>query len=330
MDPEIAEQIEQFQHPDFQKRWAAIGRLVEIGSPAASALIRALISSHVLMRVCAARTLGELDSVEAIPALRQLQSDPACARVVQTALKRLERLPQPAPEPAPKIPPRPLELGDPDFLTQLREQERRRRLDRQLQIGRWITALGDRRYQERLAAVQALVQIGPDALDALLDALEAPSVLTRTRAADALGKLGLPEAIPRLLDACKNAWEADQQRALQDALLRLAERMAESPAPESLDYCLLLLRERGYTSLSATLFQSVARALGGLAPVNPTPELRRALPLLKGFRPFVPKEFLEARQAIEEATKAWSDLPIASDAPAIDGANLPRPVSRDN
>lgn len=323
--------IQRLQHPEFTVRWAAIVRLVEIGPPATPFLIEALGSPGVLVRVCAARTLGELKAVEAIPALRLLLEDPACAHVAQTALQRLERLPPlpasaPEPEPpvpAPKVPPRALTLGDTDFLPQFREQDRRERLDLQLQIAHRIGELGDRRsYKKRIDAVEALVKIGPDALHSLLDALDSPGVLTRTRAADTLGRLGLPEAIPRLLHAYKSARDANQQHAISQSLLQLAEKMTESPAPAHLELCLLLLRERGITNLPASLSVFAARTLEQLARTNPTPELRSALPWLKGVRPFVPREFLDARNAIESAI----NLPIAADAPDLSPENLPRPM----
>jgi len=70
-------------------------------------------------------------------------------------------------------------------------------------IGAWQKGLGSEKESERTAAVAALTEIGPEAVPALIEALEDEDKMARRNAAKALGRMGAgaKEAAPALLKA---------------------------------------------------------------------------------------------------------------------------------
>ena len=97
------------------------------------------------------------------------------------------------------------------------------------------------------------------------------------------------------------------------------------PTPERIPTLVMLTKE--LRTLLPQAAVHVAQGLRRLAETHPTPELRQALPVLKGsfFQP-VPGEFHAIRNAIELATAQWRDLPLIANAPS-DDSELPLPAA---
>ncbi len=125
-------------------------------------------------------------------------------------------------------------------------------------------------------ALTALGHLGdPAHLDVLASALRAPSRLRRLRAAEALGRLGDPRAVPLLLDVAASGEEAPEvRRAAIDALSRLR------PGPELLE----ALAPAGPDDPLAWPILALRQELleGGGEPADVDARLREAAP---GFDP---------------------------------------------
>lgn len=200
-----------------------------------------------------------------------------------------------------------------------------------LAISRLIARLGDPDYATGKALVEQLIELGEPVVAPLLAAELSP--LARQRAVRTLGKLGDPRAVGYLVTLLHTALsenaqvyaDADLTAELYEALTELATQLASAPTTESLGPLITLTRQlRGSHPQAALL---AARGLRTLAITHPTPELRQALPALKGsFLEAVPFEFHAIRREIERATAQWKDLPLAAAAPQVE-QDLPRPTS---
>jgi HEAT repeat protein len=71
-------------------------------------------------------------------------------------------------------------------------------------VAKHIAQLKDKNYAGRQKAAEAIVKIGPPAVQALIDALKNESRAVRWRAAEALGKIGDASAVPALIEVIKD------------------------------------------------------------------------------------------------------------------------------
>lgn len=190
-------------------------------------------------------------------------------------------------------------------------------------------------YGVRLIALGKLVEAGEAAVPALLEALRRPDPLLKACAACALAGIGTPRAALPLVAF----WEADfTDPSAIEALSEFAGKLARVPRTEDIPALLELLPCYKKTDVmkigaSGRVAQEIsvlaAEALSKLARTAPTPQLRAALPLLKrDIWHSSPDEFGEAREAIEEATHKWKDLPMTAFAPQPKASELPLPAER--
>jgi len=354
-DPLIALLITRLSHTDYGTRRRATDDLVALGEEAVPALLEAVEGRSQLACVRAIAALGRIGSVDAIPTLQALleteldettlietagalhqiraaHADSPQARTgVSEALAAYDRRVEKANQNGTRLPTRE------ELLARYQEQQRLAALAKPLpsssstlqrsiptDLPALIRLLSTPDYATGKAVIDQLVQLGEPAVEPLLTA--ELSTLARQRAAKALGRIGDPRAVPFLLQQLQAALASesfDLLGSLQEALLELAKQLAELPTPAKLLPLILLTQGlRGTVPVAAI---AAARGLLTLAQTHPIPELRQALPILKGsfFQP-VPREFHAIRQAIEQATAPWKDLPLTAAAPQ-DSQNLPRP-----
>jgi hypothetical protein len=346
MDEEIQALITQLADPQFSARKVAVKKLKQHGLAAAPGLRAALNSRNPIVAIYAAQLLGAAGDIESIPALtRRLHGEDAEVRNAvtralamlakrQTSQEAIDRIQkqewkqkvwQPAPAPTVTI------STPPTTDEQLRK---RAALGLPDSIEGLIGTLSHADYRRRSAATDALVSHGEAALPALSVVLsQARSPIVQQRAAEAMGRIGsLSALLPLLTVLHQQAREFSPEMnvliAVRDAVVHLLATPAEYPMgiPEAV--ALFQLYPQMYQlGLPLSVFAHGAKQLILLAQEQPAPELRATLPYLKGRWPLVPREFPEARKAIEEATKAWADLPIASVEPSGNSADLPVPVA---
>ena len=192
-----------------------------------------------------------------------------------------------------------------------------------------IQTLRSSNHTLREAATAKLIGLGRDAVPALLEALNLDSPLARYRAVEALGQIGDARAVEPLLKLRKTL-DMDILESVNKALPVLARHLAERPTPPETPQLIALVRHLRFDATLQPAAISAARALEILARNEPTPQLRGALKWLKSLWAPLPAEFKDAREAIEEATKQWKDLPIIADAPPEVTKNLPRPASNES
>ncbi|MGC4047658.1 MAG: HEAT repeat domain-containing protein [Armatimonas sp.] len=355
MEEEIQALIEQLGDNQFSARKVAARKLERLGLQAAPGLRQVLYSPNPITVARAAQLLGILGDTEAIPRLRELlgvgnvdvvnaatdalrqiarhqQSDEARNQMLEElriARKNVAAA-QPSISPfAPSVP----AMSLPSNPTSLEQAQRRAALSLPHTVAGLIATLGSKDYQKRSAATNALVEYGQEAVAPLCAVLEDRSPVVRQRAVEALGRIQDVAALTPLLALLRreaesmNA-EASILTAIRDAVMLLIQSPDTRPftAGEAIAMARLVTWQASI-GIPSHLYVRATNRLIALAGEAPSPELRSALPYLKGIWPFVPREFAVARKAIEEATKAWADLPIASNQPASDLQNLPRPAT---
>ena len=185
-----------------------------------------------------------------------------------------------------------------------------------------------------MIALGKLVEVGEEAVPALLEALKQPDTLLKACAACALAGIGSPRAA-RPLMALWEETPLDPSRI--EALVELATKFSRRPVAADIPALLdLLLCYKSATAAAHGQRNSetghlvtalAAEGLSKLARTAPTPQLRAALPLLKrDFWNSVPEEFTETRELIEDATRKWKDLPVTAFGPQTSAHDLPRPA----
>ena len=351
MDQEISALIALLGDAQYDAYKLAAKKLRRIGLPAAPALRELLDSTNPVLATRAARLLGEIGDIEAVPLLRALDTDglPDLASAISTALAQLRRASATAETTRIAVadvqlrqavkrqregtdvwkPPHTESLGEKVTRPTLSTQ-RRLELTLPMTIDGLIATLSSQDYSRRLAATNALVERGSEAVPALVNALKGGSAMVRLRALDALGKIGDDTALPAVARFFVEARNAQDWETASAALAVLSDDLSSRARPELLDGYIDLVRIRthpGSTWLPIGPSIEGAKCLEAIASAAPGPELRRALTYLKGIRPFVPAEFVRARVAIENATAAWSALPLPAEEPAPTVQNLPTPAS---
>ena len=190
-----------------------------------------------------------------------------------------------------------------------------------------IQALRSPQHEQRNAATARLIELGSEAVPALLEALSHDSPLVRFRAAEALGKIGDSRAVEPLLKlASVLSLDFDVQHAATEALRNLARKRMQTPEPDDVPALILLVRHLRFSHPDAAYDAAVA--LTTLARRHPSPALRGALKWLRSFGLALTPTFKEAHRAIEEATKQWKDLPLTATAPEKE-ENLPLPATEE-
>lgn len=222
--PILAELLEAFSHPDEEQREVVAAALGELGHPRAVFPLRqALGDVSAAVRAAAAEALGKIGSSEGVPGLMSALEDRE-PEVRAAAARSLGWIKEPE--------------GVPRLLEVLRD--------------------ADEDIQR--AAAEALADIGEPAFEGLAAALNDRRAV---QAAEALGLLGTPDAVPLLLAALKQS-EADVRRAAAQALgrigdpealsaLGLALRDAQEVVQRAAAYALAELGPEGHSTLRAAL-----------------------------------------------------------------------------
>jgi hypothetical protein len=354
MDTEIQALIAQLADPQYAARSLATKRLVRHGLSAAPALREALESPNPIVVARAAQVLGEIGDLAAFESLKPLLSgtdtdvSSAAARALEKlackqdsaaaqermlaelrALRRTRRpraTTPPASTPSPSVPPtragtsqshRIAALGLPDSIPAL------------------VGMLGHADYAFRQAATDALAERGVEAVPALCEALQSRSPVVRQRAAEALDVIGVQASLGPLADLLRREGESlspetNVTDAVRGALAGLAPHLRRWPLTVAESIALVRLHAvQNYVGVPTGFSVIGAERLAVLATEHPTPELRVALAYLRGRWPLVPRAFVQARNAIEKATKAWADLPLPTDTTDPPSKDLPRPAGED-
>lgn len=166
----------------------------------------------------------------------------------------------------------------------------------------------------RLAAESLGQSASPAAAAVLIHALADPSGAVRVAARVALEQIGEPAVLP-LLAALRGGPET-ARRSAAAALGRIADPRAVAPLLDVL---------RGYVHYGV-IHRSASAALGEIALRHPVPELREALPLLRGLAPWA-EQHQETMRRIEAATAGSRSLPIPAAPPAASPQALPIPAA---
>ena len=178
-------------------------------------------------------------------------------------------------------------------------------------------AMRDRDDGVRRFAAEALGQSkSPAGVPVLIKALTDPAAAVREAAEAALEQVG-ESAVPALVAALHNG-PLITRRSAAAVLGRIADMRAITPLLDVL---------RGYVSYGA-LHLSASAALGEIAVRHPVPELREALPLLRGLAPWA-KQHQETMRRIEAATAGTRNLPLPAAPPAAASGtdHLPIPAA---
>lgn len=188
-----------------------------------------------------------------------------------------------------------------------------------------IGVLQDPRKEWRRRAEGTLILHGSAAVQPLCEAYLGAAASQRRRIAGVLADIDDIAALPTLWAAWREGLENDTSVSRKVTILRMGAQLAENPQKIPIQELLSVLSE-SKEHLPA-LAKLIAQALEHWAEKSPTPELRRALPLLKGnWLVPAPSAFDKARRAIEAATAAWASLPIAADIPGTVLDSLPVPA----
>ncbi len=234
-------------------RNSALEAMSRIGQKGSDVLISSLNEKHVESRLHAAVALGKLYERKAIPALSKCLSD-IDARVRRAAVESLGRIGEQE-----CINPIIMGLKDDDanvrrtairYVSQFNDP-------RALEL--FIPMLGDSVPVVAQEVVKAILIIGTDALDALVDALEIPSSIIKRYAATALGLLKDVRAVPPLIELLTNInWVV--RKAAVNALGELNDKRALNALLTMLDDS----REEVALSASKALTNIGTPAVSGL------------------------------------------------------------------
>lgn len=166
----------------------------------------------------------------------------------------------------------------------------------------------------RREAARSLGEVkDPEAVPALIEALQDRDVRVRQDAAWALGEIQDARALPCLCEALQR-WDKDVRRTAAVALGEIGDRHAITAL------IAVLLDNDGALRLNA------AQALGKIAVSDPAPTLRLALPMLERLWLGDPAFAVVARRILA-ATTGMKNLPLPASAPAPDVKSLPRPAA---
>lgn len=325
---QITQQIPLLSAVDVSARRRAAQRLAEIGDSEAYYALhyRKLFEQDATTREVLRAAIHRLEtrlaqlpqetlihSMQAIvqPVLDLERPDPAERAAALSVLAFVEKLrarkpvssPLPVREPAAPAPP-------PSFPTE---------------ISALIEALRSPNEDWARRAANAIFVRDVEATVPLRAAFSRADPLHRGRIAGVLASIGDTESLPILWPAWRDGLDSREKVSLKTALLRLGAQLRSRYDKVTLKDQLILLTESRDTL--PALAEFVAQALEQRAQTAPTPELRAALPLLKGnwLHP-APLAFEKARRAIEAVTVNSTNLPIAATAPDTAADNLPVPA----
>lgn len=213
-------------------------------------------------------------------------------------------------------------------------------------IGPLITFLRGRDTEMRRTAAVALGQIDdPRAVEVLIEAARDYDAEVRRLAAEALGCSASPAAVAALIQAL-----ADQAGGVRGAARTALKRIGEPAVlplvaalrgggpvatrrsaavtlgyiadPRAIAPLLAVLRGPDF---DGTLHKSAAAALGEIASGHPVPELREALPVLRGLTSPTGL-YRETMRRIEAATDGSRNLPVPAAPPPASAQDLPIPA----
>lgn len=193
-------------------------------------------------------------------------------------------------------------------------------------VDHWIAQLHASSYEARLEASEQLVALGEDAVPGLIKVACATKVVARMRAIEALGEIGSRWAFWPLAELTFPDEDFDLLQVRQKALAQIAQRLAVAPVRSDAAWFIAILRKFRFDIYSRPVAIAAAQGTLKLAQTDPCAELLPVLTLLKGnFIRSVPPEFGPLRKALLPLLADWKDLPVAADAPLLDGNDLPRP-----
>lgn len=193
-------------------------------------------------------------------------------------------------------------------------------------VDRWIAQLHSTSYEARNEASEQLVALGEEAVPALIEVACAPKLVARMRAMEALGLIGDRRAFWPLAELTFADEDFDLLQVRQKALAQIAERLAAAPVRSDTAWFIAILKKFRFDIYSRPVAVAAAQGALTLAQTDPCAELLPVLTLLKGnFFYSVPPEFGPIRKALLPLLADWKDLPVAADAPLLDGNDLPRP-----
>jgi len=188
-----------------------VDALSQAGSPAVPALIQALGDNWEGVRSAACGALGAIGDPHAVPALSVWAA--AGEQAAQDALQSLGQPPMELQEAITHL----LHAGDWGVVQRALGNETVREAVVQLgaqAVPALIQALGEGDLLVCEAACEALGRIGdPHAVPALIQALGDEDLLVRSAACEALGRIGDPHAVPALIQALGDNWEGVRSAA---------------------------------------------------------------------------------------------------------------------
>jgi HEAT repeat protein len=236
-------------------RNAALETISRIGQQGCDVLISALHDKHPENRLHAAAALGKLYERKAIPALGRCLSD-LDARVRRAAVESLGRMGEQE-----CINPIIMALKDEDANVRCSAIRYVSQFNDRRALELFIPMLGDSIPIVSQEVVKALILIGQDAVDLLIDALEIPNAITNKYAAMTLGLLKDVRAVPPLIAMLRNNnWVV--RKAVVGALGEFEDKRSLS--------ALLIMLEDSHEEVALTASRVIsnigAPAVSGLLP----------------------------------------------------------------
>jgi hypothetical protein len=188
-----------------------------------------------------------------------------------------------------------------------------------------IVQLHSTDYATRKAASVALVALGEEAVPALLEVARSPKFVARLRAIEALGEIGSRWAFWPLVDLRLPEEDSDLPLARTNALIAIAERLAEAPTAEDLPWLVAIFQEFRFDGNHRGVAIAAAQGFLHLALTDPGPALLPLLPLFRGnLIRVVPEECTRIQRQLRVLLAPWKDLPIPAQS-LPDTRNLPLP-----
>lgn len=265
-------------------------------------LLETLVTDFPHVSALLARALKRLAETDPHPALRQalpVLRRPGAPEAFVAAAHAIEPIPAPPVAPSVELPR--FAFGVETLIGLLRHAE----------------------YATRKAAGERLAALGAAAVPALAAEIARRHPWGCPHALFALGLTGAPAAVEPLV-AFDPGRDEDRTAAREDGLTALAARFA-ARRPDPIETT-ALVRLFGALSPMSQEAMALAQTIAWLARHAPTPALRAALQPLKGsWRRLTPDAFRAIHRAVDEATAAWKDLPVAAAGTAYHATDLPRP-----